>query len=101
MNIRMQVLKRMPLKLWLPGLGRCRHAEPKRKQCTHVSDILQAFQQRDEVQQVVVCWVANPAFDGNGIVCVRDQHIESCAGPKMSPSYLDGRRSSRGYCQES
>ena len=46
----------------------CGHAEPKRKQRTHVGDILQALKQWDKVQQIVVCWVADPAFDGNGIV---------------------------------
>jgi hypothetical protein len=49
-------------------LGGCRHAEPKRKQRTHVGDILQAFEQRDKMQQIVVCWVAYPAFDGDSIV---------------------------------
>jgi hypothetical protein len=79
-----RVQERMPLKLWLPGLCRCRHAEPKRKQCTYVSDILQALQQRDEVQQIVVCWVANPAFDGNGIVCFAISILRLSARPKRA-----------------
>ena len=35
---------------------------------------MQALEQWDEMQQIMVCWVANPAFDGNGIVWFCGQH---------------------------
>lgn len=78
--------------LWLAScLSRRWHAEPQRKQCTHVSDILQAFKQWDEMQQVVVCWVANPAFDGNCIVYFRTS-AQCClrriqSGRQISPGW--------------
>lgn len=51
-------------------LCRSRHTKPKREQCAHVCDILQTFQQWDEVQQVMICWVTDPAFDWDGIICI-------------------------------
>jgi hypothetical protein len=49
---------------------RRRHTLSEGKQRAHISHVLQTFKQRYQVQQFVVCRVANPAFDGDGVVCV-------------------------------
>ena len=41
---------------------------PQREQCSNVRNVLQAFEQRDEVQKFVVGGVTDPAFDGDGVV---------------------------------
>ena len=46
-----------------------RLTRPQRQQRPYIRHVLHAFQQGDEVQQVVVSGVVDPAFDGNGIVC--------------------------------
>jgi hypothetical protein len=40
----------------------------QREQRSNVRDVLQAFEQRDEVQEFVVGGVADPAFDWDGVV---------------------------------
>lgn len=55
--------------LSLSSSRRRRHPLSKGKQRAHISYVLQPLKERDEVQQLVVCRVANPAFNGNGVVC--------------------------------
>jgi hypothetical protein len=42
---------------------------PQREQCSNVRNVLQAFEQGDEMQEFVVGGVADPAFNGDGVVC--------------------------------
>jgi hypothetical protein len=51
-------------------LRSCRrgHALAQREQRAHVRRVLQALEEGNEVQEVVVGGVADPAFDGDGIV---------------------------------
>lgn len=55
------------------GLGRssrpCRFAESQCKQSTQVGDVLQALEQRYQVQQIVIGWITDPAFNRNSVVC--------------------------------
>lgn len=55
----------------------------QRQKCAHVNDILQSFKDRDEVKQIIVCGVVNPAFDRNGVICIDvvslGQRVESFA----------------------
>ena len=71
---------------------RRRHTLSEGKQRAHISHVLQTFKQRYQVQQFVVCRVANPAFNGDGVVCV----VVSSAirRPKQRQAYLRGRCSS-------
>ena len=39
------------------------------KQCPDIRDVLKTLQQGHEVKQVVVGVIADPALDGDGIVC--------------------------------
>lgn len=41
---------------------------PQRKQRSNVSNVLQALKQGDEMQEFVVGGIADPAFDGDGVV---------------------------------
>jgi len=43
-------------------------ALPQRKQRSNVRNVLQALEQGDEMQEFVVGGVADPAFDGDGVV---------------------------------
>lgn len=45
-----------------------RLALPQRKQSPNIRDVLQAFEEGDEMQEFVVGGVADPAFDGYGVV---------------------------------
>jgi hypothetical protein len=53
-----------------PGWASClrRLPLPQRQQRPHIRHVLQALEQRDQVQQVVVRGVRDPAFDGDGVV---------------------------------
>lgn len=42
---------------------------PQRQQSPHISDILQALQQRHKMQQLVIRGIADPAFNGYRIIC--------------------------------
>lgn len=41
---------------------------PQGEQCSDVRHVLQAFEQGHEVLELVVGWVADPAFDGDCVV---------------------------------
>lgn len=57
--------------------GRLWLTQPQSQQCADIGDILQALQQRDEMQQAVVCRVIDPALDGDGIVWCRSSALAS------------------------
>lgn len=41
---------------------------PQCQQCSHIRDILHTLEQRNQMQQIVVCRITDPAFDRNGVV---------------------------------
>ena len=45
-----------------------RLASSEGQERAHIGDVLQAFEEGDEVQEVVVRGVVDPAFDGDGVV---------------------------------
>ena len=63
------VFKTIPLRLLRLPLPKCQ----KR---THIRDILQALEEWNEMQEVVVRGIADPAFDGDCIICSKNKtHI--------------------------
>ena len=51
------------------SMRRFSFSSSQRQKCSNVSDILQGFKDRDEVEQVIVRRIIDPTFDGNSIIC--------------------------------
>lgn len=45
-----------------------RLAQSQGKQSAHVGDVLQALEQRNQMQQIIIRGVGDPAFDGDGVI---------------------------------
>lgn len=53
-------------------------AAAQSQQRPNIRDVLETFQQRHKVKQVVVCVVTDPALDGNGVVYKERVRISLC-----------------------
>lgn len=69
------------------------------KQRSHIRDMLQPFEQRHQMQQIIIRWVVNPAFYWDSIVYNSVSNKPSIISPQTT--YLDGTCSSRGYYPKS
>lgn len=56
-------------------MGSLHFTPPQRQKSTNISDILQSFQDGNQVQEVIISWIVDPPFDWYGIVYVESVNV--------------------------